>query len=320
MLFFWGVLIPLLMVLFITTIYLVFLSFRNEKRFFHKKLIQKETTSLLIGAWIGYWFTIFACSIPYMPLLGFLEKGSGGMLLEYLLPGTYEFVTIPGSFSIGAAFYLIILIFPWLLILFKGLSYLLSRLYGERIPQKNLLGEKVSLIFIGNVCMILSITTLSCIIISLFLPWIDFNNFITFLFSNFNLKTMGLFVSLFFGIGFIIISAIFIIKFLISQFSGYRTKIDFEEKPKPRQNWFIYKKIIFRWFLSWMGGWITLSISKAYLLILINEELLNPTIGLLLYLSTAQYVVMIGIIMGLIVVSVYILYSEVRSKMSLLDV
>ncbi|TFG04181.1 MAG: hypothetical protein EU536_05075 [Promethearchaeota archaeon] len=272
------------------TISVTLLSLRNDAHPFYDPRMKKERIWSLPLAWIFWWFTMLIYSVPSW----FGRKGIGEELFGYLLTGQYEFISLPNFLDtlawVFAGFYVL---FPWVFALFKVGS---DFYYKKRISKINSLIRRIIRVLAWIWCGILTIIPLSGVILSFFLPWSASTNFFSFLSTNFNGQTAVLCVNLLLAICFIVLSTILMIAFLYFKIAkGGKGQLP---EGLDRSS----HRVLYCWFLAWMGIWITFAISKAYLLMAINEGVLIAEVGLVIYLTVAQFIVVLSVIMGMVTV------------------
>lgn len=303
--------------LFIFLIIFALVSFINERiMFFEKSNFLKKIFSLNV-IWLLIFFensiimTSFALSNAF--IIG-VPDGIGSIIINFSYFGFIELIAITDPLWI---FILILfngftIYFPFLIfcfgfprqkkeVVFKTNSKISIK---ESQPTKIL---KKSLQKVGWICcIILTSGIFISLLISLFLPWSIYNNFLIFLISQFNGKTAGLFISIIISI----ILLIFILVSFIITFFIVKPRVITDKNEESRlitssKNG-IFKITLSRWFIYLICLWIFLSISITYGLTLINVGDIAINSGFLIYISTAHLTSIISIIIGMIIVFYYV--------------
>ncbi|MHA1265113.1 MAG: hypothetical protein ACTSRS_07725 [Candidatus Helarchaeota archaeon] len=281
----WYGAVFVLLFLFAIPISVILLSFRD--------VMNPYGHRYLLLAWFFWWYSILAYNFPQV----FSRVGLGRNLMGYLLVKEYEFILFPNYLYMMGKIFLIVMIFFTLVLLFcKGLASLIRKILGgkinlERWHWKPTLRKLLNLLM-GIGCFLLTAGTVGCIIVAIFLPWTSSNNFFAFLVLNGNENIMGFVIAFICVLGFLSFSVLWIL----------RNRSSFHEGPMGAGG-----RNFLWWFIFWHGTWVTLSISKAFLLIFLGAGSIVAGEGLLLFLYTAQFVVLLSIILSMGVVLAYII-------------
>jgi len=298
-------------------ILITLVSFINEKMVLFKKLsFLKKAFSLHI-IWFLIFFenvlilTTFALSTAF--IIG-VPEGIGSVIFYFSYYGYIELIAVPDFFWI-----FVLILFNGFIIYFPFLifGFGLPRRKNDKVFKKSLKigikeSQKAKILKkswqkVGWICCI-SLTggVFICLLISLFLPWSVYNNFMLFLISQFNEQTAGLFISITISI----ILLIFIIVSILVTFFIEKPWDIIEKNDKSTQSRFLKdglsKITLSRWFVCWICLWISLSISIACGLALIEVGAMSINSGFILYISTAHLTSIISLIIGMIIVLHYV--------------
>jgi hypothetical protein len=284
-----------LMIFFICIILLLIISFLfNEKKLFPQKLNWKTMISSIPFVWL-----LILCVYLFLSVLVGLstvgyEKGIGYVLFNYLLLGEADLIIIPNiPYNVSFMFNVFVICFPFII-------FILGTVNVKLKIEKNWTRKKIIQMIEWILCIGLNSGVLVGILISFFFPWSGYENFAVFLVSNFNGQNAWFLISLIIGIILTVIAMILILSSIFTKKPWNRQSEIFIDQKIGIIKRHTLKTVLYWWFICWMGIWISLSISIAGGLFLIEEGILVTNSGFLLYLYTAHFMVRISIIMGMV--------------------
>ncbi|MHA1325597.1 MAG: hypothetical protein ACTSRL_22625 [Candidatus Helarchaeota archaeon] len=186
--------------------------------------------------------------------------------------------------------------------------------YGLKSPSKKDVFKRKGIIknvqIIGWACSIITtIACFICILISLILPWFNYDSLVIFMILEINVQNTGFFISL---IGAVVLIVLAVILLFISFFTKKPWDGSKEIGEQIRSNKLRshnFNNLLYWWYLCWNFVWLLLSTSVICYGISYLGELPILGAGLALYIFSAQFFVILNFFIGFVII-----YYSYRSQ------